>query len=301
MPTTLRDGVAVVTLDNPPVNALGPASIAPLMQALDEAEADPAARAIVLTGANGTFSGGADMKGFAGARTGPTIRDLIERLEAGTKPVVAAVAGNCLGGGFEVALGCDYRVAAPDAQLAFPEIKRGLLPGAGGTQRAPRLAGVEAALPLILGGDPVDARRAQAIGLVDEVAEGDVLEAAVRFAAGLAPGSRRRASDLRASGGEDALAAARRKAAPEARGGLAEQRALDCVEDALAAAVRRGHGARARAVRRAGRLRAVAGPHPPLLRRARGRQAARRLDPAQVAPSAAPPSSAAARWAPGSR
>ncbi len=233
MPTTLRDGVAVVAIDNPPVNALGPASIVPVMRALDEAEADPAARAIVLTGAGGSFSGGADMKGFAGPRSGPTIRDLIERLEAAAKPVVAAVEGNCLGGGLEVALGCDYRVAAPSARLGFAEIKRGLLPGAGGTQRAPRLAGVDAALELILSGDAIDGRRARAIGLVDELAEGDVLAAALRFAGGLPAGSRRRASELTASGGEEALAAARRKAAPAARGGLAEQRAIDCVEDAV--------------------------------------------------------------------
>ncbi|MDP9095374.1 MAG: enoyl-CoA hydratase-related protein, partial [Pseudomonadota bacterium] len=111
MSLSLRDGVAVLTIDNPPVNALGPQSIAPLMQALDEAQADAAVRAVVLGGSGGTFSGGADMRGFAGARSGPTIRELIERLEASAKPVVAAIEGNCLGGGLEVALGCNYRVA----------------------------------------------------------------------------------------------------------------------------------------------------------------------------------------------
>jgi 3-hydroxyacyl-CoA dehydrogenase len=230
---TLRDGVAVLTIDNPPVNALGAPSIAPLMAALAEAQSDPAAGALVLVGANGTFSGGADMRGFGGAPAGPTIRDLLERLDASAKPVVAAIEGNCLGGGLEVALSCDRRVAAPGAKLAFPEIKRGLLPGAGGTQRAPRLAGVEAALPLILGGEPIGAARAKEIGLVDEVADGDVLEAALRLARSLAGGPRRRASDMTAAGGAEAIEAARRKAAPEARGGLAERRAIDCVEDAL--------------------------------------------------------------------
>ncbi len=234
MSLSLRDGVAVLTIDNPPVNALGPQSIAPLVQALEEAQADRAVRALVLVGAGGAFSGGADMRGFAGARSGPTIRELIERLEASAKPVVAAIEGNCLGGGLEVALGCDYRVAGPTARLGFAEIKRGLLPGAGGTQRAPRLAGVEAALELIVGGESIGAERARQIGLVDELAgAGEVLEVALRLARGLTAGTRRRASELTVSGGADALAAARRKAAPEARGGLAEQRAIDCVEDAV--------------------------------------------------------------------
>jgi 3-hydroxyacyl-CoA dehydrogenase len=138
----VRDGVAVIEIDNPPVNALGPQSIEPVLSALASAQTDPAVTAVVLTGARGSFSGGADMRGFGvSPPPRPNVRDLIEALEASAKPVVAAVEGNAMGGGLEVALGCDYRIAAPSARLGLPEIKRGLLPGAGGTQRAPRLIG----------------------------------------------------------------------------------------------------------------------------------------------------------------
>jgi len=233
VPPIAQPGVTILTIENPPVNALGPASVAPVLTALTAALADPAVTAIVLTGANGTFSGGADMKGFGvSPPPRPTARDLIDALEASPKPVVAAIEGVAMGGGLEVALACDYRIAAPGARLALPEIKRGLLPGAGGTQRAPRLIGAEAALALILGGEPVDAARAKAIGLVDEVAS-DALAAALAKAASLAGASRRRVSALEPPAGGEAISSARKRAQPEARGGLAEHRAIDCVEDAL--------------------------------------------------------------------
>jgi 3-hydroxyacyl-CoA dehydrogenase len=229
----LSDGVAFLTIENPPVNALGPASVGPLLTDLAAAIADPAVGAIVLAGANGTFSGGADMKGFGvSPPPRPTARDLIDALEASPKPIVAAIDGVAMGGGLEVALGCDYRFAAPGARLALPEIKRGLLPGAGGTQRVPRLAGAAAALELILGGAPIDARRAKAIGLVDEIAD-DVHAAATAFARTLAGAPRRRVSALTAPPDDGALAAALERAQPEARGGLAERRAIACVADAL--------------------------------------------------------------------
>jgi 3-hydroxyacyl-CoA dehydrogenase len=234
VPIPTRDGVAVLTIENPPVNALGPQSIAPLLTALEAAENDPAVTAVVLTGANGTFSGGADMKGFGqNPPPRPNARDLIDALEAGAKPVVAAIEGNAMGGGLEVALACDYRIAAPSARLAFPEIKRGLLPGAGGTQRAPRLIGAQAALELIVGGDPVDGERAKAIGLIDTMASGDVLAAAQEFAATLAGKPRRRVSAMIPRPDDAALDAARKRAQPEARGGLAEHRAIECVADAM--------------------------------------------------------------------
>jgi len=236
VPFALHDGVAVVTIDYPPVNALGATSIAPLLEALNAAAADPKVGAIVLTGARGTFSGGADMKGFGVIpRPTPTTRDLIAWMEGSPKPIVAAIDGVALGGGLEAALGCDYRVAARGAQLGFPEIKRGLLPGAGGTQRAPRLMGAAPALALILGGDPIDGARAAQVGLVDTVATGAVLDDAIALARTLIGGSRRRASDLAVSGDDAraAIDAARAKAAPEERGGLAEHRAIDCVQDAL--------------------------------------------------------------------
>ena len=233
MPLGARDGVAVLTIDNPPVNALGPAALTPVLRDLEAALADPAVTAIVLTGAKGTFSGGADMRGFGvSPPPRPTTRDLIEALEAAQKPVVAALEGVAFGGGFELALACDYRVAAPGARFAFPEIKRGLLPGAGGTQRAPRLAGVPAALELILNGEPIGAARAHELGLVDRVAA-DVQTEALAFARTLTGAPRRRASALTAQRDDAALEAARGRAQPEARGGLAERRAIDCVADAV--------------------------------------------------------------------
>jgi 3-hydroxyacyl-CoA dehydrogenase len=235
VPIAVRDGVAVLEIDSPPVNALGPQSIAPLIEALEAVQGDPSVAAVVLTGARGNFSGGADMKGFGqDPPPRPNVRDLIDVLEKSSKPVVAALDGNVLGGGFEAALGCDYRVAAPSARLGFPEIKRGLLPGAGGTQRAPRLAGAQAALELIVSGDPVDGARATALGLVDVLAEdGDLLETAVAFAKSLAGAPRKRASEIAAPPDDGAIEAARKRAQPEARGGLAEHRAIDCVADAL--------------------------------------------------------------------
>ena len=228
----VHDGVAVLTIDQPPVNALGPQSITPVLEALAQAVADPAVTAIVLTGARGNFSGGADMRNFGiEPPPRPHARDLIDALESSPKPVVAALEGNVLGGGLEVALGCDYRIAGPTARMAFPEIKRGLLPGAGGTQRAPRLTGAKEALALIVGGEPIDAARAKAIGLVDE-ASAAPLDAAIAYARTLAGKPRRRVSELAAPADDGAIAAARTRAQPEARGGLAEHRAIDCVADA---------------------------------------------------------------------
>ena len=233
MALTVRDGVAILTIDNPPVNALGAQSIAPLLTGLGEAQADPAVRAIVITGAHGTFSGGADMKAFgANPPLRPHIRDLIERLDLSDKPIVAALEGNAMGGGLELALACDYRVAAPSTRLALPEIKRGLLPGAGGTQRLPRLIGVGAALEMILSGDPVDGRRAAEMGLVDAVAEDDLLDTAVDLARARAGDGRRRTNSGLAELNDAALDAARLRAQPADRGGLAEREAIDAVADA---------------------------------------------------------------------
>ncbi|MDB5028030.1 MAG: 3-hydroxyacyl-CoA dehydrogenase [Candidatus Eremiobacteraeota bacterium] len=240
MALQIQDGVAVLTIENPPVNALGPASIAPLLTALEAAQADPAVVAVVIAGASGTFSGGADMKGFGVTPPPrPNTRDLIEAMERSSKPIVAAIDGNAFGGGLEVALGCDYRVATPAARLGFPEIKRGLLPGAGGTQRAPRLIGAAAALELIVDGEPVDGVRAKELGLVDAVG-GNALDAAVTFARSLAGAGRRRISEMAPAADDGAIATARERAQPEGRGGLAEHRAIDCVADALSLAFDQG-------------------------------------------------------------
>ena len=180
--------VAVVTLNNPPVNGLGHALRSGIVAALDQALADPQVQAIVLTGSARAFSGGADVREFGTPKAGqePTLPSVIRALDGSTKPVVAAIAGVCLGGGLELALGCHYRVALPDASLGLPEVKLGLLPGAGGTQRLPRLIGLEPALNMIVSGQPVPANAFAGTPLVHALIEGDLVEGAVAFAAQVA-------------------------------------------------------------------------------------------------------------------
>ena len=180
--------VAVVTLNNPPVNGLGHALRSGIVAALDQALADPQVQAIVLTGSARAFSGGADVREFGTPKAGqePTLPSVIRALDGATKPVVAAIAGVCLGGGLELALGCHYRVAKPDASLGLPEVKLGLLPGAGGTQRLPRLIGLEPALNMIVSGQPVPANAFAGTPLVHALIEGDLVEGAVAFAAQVA-------------------------------------------------------------------------------------------------------------------
>ncbi len=156
--STARQGaVAVISFGEPPVNSLGSATRRGLVEALDAAAADPAVTAIVITGRHGLFSAGADIKEFGTPAmfAAPTLHDLIAAVESSAKPVVAAIEGTCLGGGLELSLGCHYRVAGEGAKLGLPEVKIGLLPGAGGTQRLPRLIGVENALNVILSGEPI--------------------------------------------------------------------------------------------------------------------------------------------------
>ncbi|WP_343727391.1 3-hydroxyacyl-CoA dehydrogenase NAD-binding domain-containing protein [Burkholderia seminalis] len=179
-----RDGVAVITLNNPPVNGLGLSTRQGVMDALDRAAQDPSVTAIVLTGAGRAFSGGADITEFntPKALQEPTLHTVIRAVEASAKPVVAALHSVVMGGGLELALGAHYRVAAPGAQVALPEVKLGLLPGAGGTQRLPRAVGLETALNMIVSGAPVPSEQLANSGLFDEMADGDLLEAAVAFA-----------------------------------------------------------------------------------------------------------------------
>ncbi|MDE2305368.1 MAG: enoyl-CoA hydratase/isomerase family protein [Gammaproteobacteria bacterium] len=182
---TVAEGpVAVITFGEPPVNSLGSATRRDLAAAIDAAIADEAVTAIVIAGANGLFSAGADIKEFGtpAALASPNLRELIALVESSRKPVVAAIEGNCLGGGFELALGCHYRVAGAGAKLGLPEVKLGLLPGAGGTQRLPRLIGVEHALNLILAGAPIDAALFRGTPLLDELVKGAAVPAAVALA-----------------------------------------------------------------------------------------------------------------------
>ena len=180
----VRGANALIRLDYPPVNGLGAALRQGLMQALDRALADDAVKAIVVTGSERAFSGGADVKEFGtpNAAREPRLPALIAAFENSPKPVVAAVAGVCMGGGLELALGAHYRVAKSDAQIALPEVKLGLLPGAGGTQRLPRAIGLEAALNMIVSGSVVPAAKLKGTALFDDVVDGDAVAAAVALA-----------------------------------------------------------------------------------------------------------------------
>jgi len=182
-----RGDVAVITLNNPPVNGLGYETRLGIVNGLDQALADPAVKAIVVTGAGKAFSGGADIREFGSpkALAEPNLLAVIAALEASTKPIVAAVHSVAMGGGLELALGCHYRVAAPGAQIALPEVKIGLIPGAGGTQRLPRVLGVETALNMIVSGEPVKSEllaKQPGQKLFDKIVDGDVIDAAIAFA-----------------------------------------------------------------------------------------------------------------------
>ena len=174
--------VAVITLDNPPVNGLGHALRSEILAGLERAAADAAVQAVVLIGKGKAFSGGADIRELNTAKLSaePTLLTVISAIEQSPKPVIAAIAGLAMGGGLEMALGCHYRVASPGAQIALPEVKLGLLPGAGGTQRLPRLVGVERALDLIVTGAAAASEEVK--GLFDAILDGDLLRGAVAFA-----------------------------------------------------------------------------------------------------------------------
>ena len=181
--STSRHGdVLVVTSNNPPVNALGAAVRQGLVAAIDEAEADDAINAVVIRCEGQTFFAGADITEFGKPPVMPWLPDVVDRIENCSKPVVAAIHGTALGGGLEIALGCHYRVAVPAAKLGVPEVKLGLLPGAGGTQRLPRVAGVPKALEMITGGGMISAKEAYDIGLVDRLIEGDLQQHGVAYA-----------------------------------------------------------------------------------------------------------------------
>jgi 3-hydroxyacyl-CoA dehydrogenase len=182
----VQGSVAVITLNNPPVNGLGLETRTAAVDAIRKAEADPSIKAIVLTGAGKAFSGGADIREFNSpkALTEPTLHTLIRVAEDCSKPVVAAIHSVCMGGGLELALGCNYRVAAAGAQIALPEVKLGLLPGAGGTQRLPRVLGLEQSLNMVVTGTPVLSEKLAGTALFDEVfpAGASLLEGALAFA-----------------------------------------------------------------------------------------------------------------------
>lgn len=222
--------VGIITIDSPPVNALGQAVREGLAARLDQALTDSAVKTIVLTGAGKAFSAGADIREFGKAPAGPSLPSVINAFELSPKPVIAAIGGVALGGGLELALGCHYRVASPFASVGLPEVKLGLIPGAGGTIRLPRLTGIKAAVDIIIAGDPLDAAKAEAAGIIDRVAEGDVVAAAVRLA-GEGVGHRR-TRDLPLAGDAELLAAVTREVAKKTRGLFSPLRCVEAIEGA---------------------------------------------------------------------
>ena len=176
--------VAVIAMNNPPVNGLGHALRTGLMEGLQRAVADQAVRSVVIIGSASAFSGGADIREFNTPKStaSPRLHDIIELLDGMDKPVVAAIGGFAMGGGFELALACHYRVAAPKASLALPEVKLGILPGAGGTQRLPRVIPVADALQMMVSGNPIPSEKGKALGAVEEIVEGDLLAGALAYA-----------------------------------------------------------------------------------------------------------------------
>jgi 3-hydroxyacyl-CoA dehydrogenase len=231
----LVDGIGVITVDNPPVNALSHAVRQGLQEAIQTAQQDESGAVLVVC-AGRTFIAGADITEFGKPPQEPHLPDLCNTIEASSKPVIAALHGTALGGGLEVALACHYRCALPGAKVGLPEVKLGLLPGAGGTQRLPRLVGASAALDMITSGNPVAAHEAAGLGLVDKIVEGELRDAALAWCRelveqGAAP---RKTSELavdRVPAG--ALDEFRNALAKRARGQVAPQKIVDCVEAAL--------------------------------------------------------------------
>src|SRR5450631_3670002 len=193
--------VAVLTLENPPVNSLGHELRQALVAALKRANADRGIGAIVLIGAGAGFSGGADIREFGTPKAvaSPNLRSVISEIEDSAKPVVAAIGGVCMGGGLELALACHFRVGVPGARIALPEVKLGLLPGAGGTQRLPRLLGVEPALNMIVSGAIVASEKLRGTPLFDAFGDGDLKAIAETFARRVAAEGlgRKRVRDLK--------------------------------------------------------------------------------------------------------
>ena len=183
---SVSNGVALITIDNPPVNAMSHTVRKALAGAINEAEAQNDVRGVVITGAGRIFCAGADIREFDAPVIEPGLPGLIDRIEACSKPVVVALFGTTLGGGFELAMGGHYRIAAPGTRVGLPELNLGIIPGAGGTQRLPRLIGTEAAIEVITSGRHIPAEEALAMGAIDEIVEGDLVEAACAAALRLA-------------------------------------------------------------------------------------------------------------------
>lgn len=236
----VRDNIALMTIDNPPVNPLSSGVRQGLSDGVAKALADDAVAAIVLTGAGRAFIAGADISEFGGKAEGPSLLDCLDIMDNSSKPIVAAINGTAFGGGLEVALCCHYRVIAPNAQVGLPEVKLGLLPGAGGTQRLPRLIGAEKALAFMVSGDPIAGPAAVTMGIADAVAEQDVVESTMDFTRNIIA----KGSPLRRIRDEEGVVAqdrdkpevfdnARKAAARKMRKRFAPDMIVQCVEAAV--------------------------------------------------------------------
>jgi 3-hydroxyacyl-CoA dehydrogenase len=233
----IKGEIGVVTLNNPPVNALSHTLRQGIEQAINNAQED-ATKALVIICQGRTFIAGADITEFGKPPQAPSLPDMIMTIDASNKPVIAAIHGSALGGGLETALACHYRCALVSAKVGLPEVKLGLLPGAGGTQRMPRLVGVDVALDLITSGNPIAATKAATLGLIDKVIEGDLLDGALNYAneivAQAAP--LKRVSDIiidPASVASDVFVNCHTKLSKRMRGQEAPRRIVDCVEAAV--------------------------------------------------------------------
>lgn len=229
-----RDGVALLTINNPPVNALSQAVRQAIADAMDRAEADGEIVAVVIQGQGRLFCAGADIREFDAPVKQPGLPGLIDRVEGSTKPVVVAIHGTTLGGGFELSMGCHYRIADRDANVGLPEVHLGLIPGAGGTQRLPRLVGAEAAIEAITSGRHIPVEEAKTLGAIDEVVAGDLTAAAVTAALRLADGPMPTAMNARQVDTKTPIAGllevAKQKLAKTRRGFDAPVAAIDAIE-----------------------------------------------------------------------
>src|SRR5687767_1891966 len=232
-------GIAWLTMQNPPLNALSHALRSGIVNALDRAIADVKVRAVVIIGGERAFSSGADIKEFAGGAfyAEPFLPAVVDTIERASKPVIAAISGACMGGGLELALGCHYRVALADAKIAFPEVKLGLIPGAGGTQRFPRLVGIEGAVNMIVSGATVPALTFKGSPLFDVIVADGAADSLRRAAREFALGLRKQGNPLRRvrdmavkhPQAEAFLQFAKTSVASVARGLAAPLRALEAV------------------------------------------------------------------------
>ncbi len=237
---SVRDGIAVIVMNNPPVNGLGSVLRPGIVDGMKKAEADPAVKALVIMGSAKAFSGGADIREFNTPKSSmsPTLPEINDAQDNFKKPMVAAIGGFALGGGLELALGCHYRVAAPKTLLGLPEVKLGILPGSGGTQRLPRVVGAAEGVKMMTTGNPIPAEQGLKVGLIDEIVQGDLLEGAIAFAKKLVAEGKgpRRIRDQKVKVDGDPKAffdAARAEVAKGSRGYPAPLEIVACVEAAV--------------------------------------------------------------------